>query len=123
MLHMPERERDVQDVVEQLLIGKGMEKGLVYDRESGRVKYSAKEVIPDFNLPQLFTAIEVKLAKDRSKMGSVIDEINADIVAYAKAYRALVFVVYDVSGCIRDRAELRRDIEAADGVRAIIVKH
>jgi hypothetical protein len=123
MLHKPEKERDVQDVVEQLLIGRGMEKGLDYDRESGRVRYSSKEVIPDFNLLQLFTAIEVKLVKESSKIGPVIDEINADIVAYGKAYRILVFVVYDVSGCIRDGAEFRRDIEAADGVRAIIVKH
>ena len=45
---MPESERDVQDVVEQLLIGRGYEKGIDYDREVGRVKVSSKEVIPDF---------------------------------------------------------------------------
>lgn len=123
MLHPPERERDVQDVVEQLLIGKGLEKGLDYDRESGRVKVSSKEVVPDFNLLQLATAIEVKLVKDGSRLGAVIDEVNADILAYSKAYKAVVFVVYDVAGGVRDDAEFRRDLEAVDGVRVIVVKH
>jgi len=123
VLYKPEKEKDVQDVVEQLLIGRGMEKGLDYDRESGRVRYSSKEVIPDFNLLQLGTAIEVKLVKDATKLGVIIDEINADIVAYGKAYGILVFVVYDVSGNIRDDAEFRRDLEAKDGVRALVIKH
>lgn len=51
LLRVPETERDVQDVVEQLLIGRGMQKGQDYDREVGRVKISAKEVIPDFIIP------------------------------------------------------------------------
>lgn len=84
-LHTPERETDVQDVVEQLLIGKGLEKGLDYDRESGRVKFSAKEVIPDFNLIQLSTSIEVKLLKSGSKVGPAIDQINADVLASVRS--------------------------------------
>lgn len=123
VLHKPEKERDVQDVVEQLLIGRGMGKGLDYDREPGRVKYSSKEVIPDFNLLQLGTAIEVKLVKETTKLGAIVDEINADVVAYGKAYSVLVFVVYDISGTIRDDAEFRRDLEATDGVRALVIKH
>lgn len=122
-LHMPERETDVQDVVEQLLIGKGMEKGLDYDRESGRVKFSAKEVIPDFNLLQLSTAVEVKLLKSGTKVGPVIDQINADVVAYGKDYDVQVYVVYDCGGVISDVSEFRRDIEAADGVRVLVIKH
>ena len=69
VLQKPEREKQVQDVVEQLLIGRGLEKGLHYDRETGRVKVSAKEVIPDFVLLQLATAIEVKLVKESSAWG------------------------------------------------------
>ena len=38
----PRREAQVQDVIEQLLIGRGLSKGLDYDRETGRVKVSAK---------------------------------------------------------------------------------
>ena len=45
---VPEKEVEVQNTIEQLLIGKGMEKGVDYDREVGRVKISIKEVVPDF---------------------------------------------------------------------------
>ncbi|HET7475935.1 MAG TPA: hypothetical protein VFJ97_07915 [Dermatophilaceae bacterium] len=123
VLSRPEREKDVQDVVEQLLIGRGMEKGLDYDRESGRVKVSVKEVIPDFVLPPLKTAIEVKIVKEGTTVGRMVDEINADIQAYQKAYDAIVFVVYDVAGALRDEAEFRRDLEATDGIRALLIKH
>lgn len=123
MLQRPDREKDVQDVVEQLLIGRGMEKGLHYDRESGRVKYSAKEVVPDFVLLELSTAIEVKLTKDSTRLGITIDEINADIQSYRKVYDVLVVVVYDIGGIIRDDAEFRRDLESTDGVRVLVIKH
>lgn len=123
MLQRPEREKEVQDVIEQLLIGRGMEKGLNYDRESGRVKVSAKEVIPDFNLPDLRTAIEVKLVKESTTVGNTIDELNADIQAYKTAYSDVVFVIYDVAGKIRDDSEFRRDLEAVEGVRVLVVKH
>lgn len=123
VLGRPEREKDVQDAVEQLLIGRGMEKGLHYDREVGRVKVSAKEVIPDFVLPPLKTAIEVKFLKEGATVGRIVDEINADIQAYRKAYDAVVFVVYDVAGVLRDEAEFRRDLEATEGVRVLVIKH
>jgi len=122
MLHKPERERDVQDAIEQLLIGRGLEKGIDYDREVGRVKVSSKEVIPDFILPPLDTAIEVKLLKEPAGVGKVIDEINADIQAYPLVYKAVVFIVYDL-GVLRDEVEFRRDLESADGIKVIVVKH
>src|SRR5206468_7084421 len=34
----PETEREIQDTIEQLLIGRGLTKGVDYDREVGRVK-------------------------------------------------------------------------------------
>lgn len=118
----PEREVDIQNAIEQLLIGRGMEKGIDYDRESGRVKVSIKEVIPDFNFPMLGLALEVKLAKTTAKSRVIVDEINADIQAYGKQYRSIFFVVYDL-GSIRDESEFKRDLEAADGVSVIVVKH
>src|SRR5262249_14285858 len=39
----PERELEIQNAIEQLLIGRGMQKGIDYDRETGRVKVSIKE--------------------------------------------------------------------------------
>ncbi len=119
----PEREKEVQDTLERLFIGRGLEKGIDYDREVGRVKVSAKEVIPDFVLPQLATAVEVKLMKDAGGIGRLIDEVNADIQAYGKQYAAVVFVVYDTCGGIRDEYEFRRDLEAVDGVKVLVLKH
>ncbi len=121
-LTQPDREKEVQDTIEGLLIGRGMEKGVDYDREVGRVKVSAKEVIPDFIFPPLETALEVKLLKNQATIGRVIDEINADILAYLQDYKATVFVVYDL-GAIRDELEFRRDLETTDGVKVVVVKH
>lgn len=122
VLHPPQKEEDVQDAVETLLIGRGLQKGVDYDREIGRVKVSAKEVIPDFILPKLSLAIEVKLVKTASRVGEVIDEINADIAAYSKRYRSLLFIVYDL-GHIRDEVEFKHDLEAPGNASVIIVKH
>ncbi len=113
---------DVQNAIEQLLIGRGMQRVLDYDRESGRVKVSIKEVIPDFNFPMLGLALEVKLAKTTAKSREIVDEINADIQAYGKWYRSILFVVDDL-GSIRDESEFKRDLEATNGVSVIVVKH
>ena len=122
VLQIPGREKDIQDTIELLLIGRGLEKGTDYDREVGRVKISSKETIPDFILAPLKLALEVKLLKDAPAVARVVDEINADILGYGKAYESMVFVVYDL-GNIRDELEFRRDLEAATGVRVVVVKH
>jgi len=117
---VPEREFEVQDAIESLLVGRGMAKGLDYDRETGRVKVSVKESVPDFIFPQLSHALEVKLSK--SKPANLVDEINADIRSYSTRYSSLLFVVYDL-GTIRDDAEFRSGLETAGKVAVIIVKH
>lgn len=118
----PESEREVQDAVEQLLIGRGLQKGQEYDREVGRVKVSSKEAVPDFILHRLSLAIELKLTKSTGRIREVVDEINADIAAYSKRYRSLLFIVYDL-GYIRDEIEFRHDLEVAGNVAVIVVKH
>ena len=118
----PEREREVQDAVEQLLIGRGLQKGDDYDREVGRVKISAKEAVPDLILMKLGLAIELKLVTRPARVKEIVDEINADIAAYSKQYRSLLFIVYDI-GHIRDEHELRDDLERSENVSVIVVKH
>ena len=49
----PEKEVEVQNGVEALIVGRGMAKGTDYDRETGRVKASGKESVPDFIFPRL----------------------------------------------------------------------
>ena len=117
----PTSEKEVQNAVEQLLIGRGLQKGQDYDREVGRVKVSAKEVIPDFVLPPISTAIEVKIIKDASRVKTVIDEINADIGAYSSKYERIIFLVYDL-GFIRDEVEFRQGLESPGNVALVIVK-
>ena len=52
----------------------------------------------------------------------MIEEINADITAYSKEYKNILFIIYDV-GIIRDETEIKRDIENVEGVNVIIIKH
>jgi len=122
VLKNPVREKDIQDVVEQLLIGRGLNKGIDYDREVGRVKVSAKEVVPDFILPKIGLALEIKLLKETSKRSALIDEINADIQAYSKRYAYLAFLVYDI-GAIRDEIEFKQGLDNQRNVFVLIVKH
>ena len=119
----PKHEKEIQNVVEQLLIGRGMNRGADYDREVGRVKVSIKEVVPDFIVPRLSLAIEIKLSKDKAKSKEIVDEINADIQAYGKKYSALIFIVYDL-GSIQDESAFKQDLERSDGlIHVLVVKH
>lgn len=118
----PEHEREVQNAIEQMLIGRGLTKGIDYDRETGRVKVSIKESVPDFIFPRLGLALEVKLSKDTAKAKSIVDEINADIRAYSTKYPRLLFLVYDL-GSIRDENEFKLGIEDAQNIDLVIVKH
>ncbi len=117
-----QQEGEVQNAIETLFVGRGMVKGLDYDRETGRVKTSGKESIPDFVLSNLQLCLEVKLAKSAERIKPLIDEINADIRAFGTRYDRQLYVVYDV-GTIRDAEEFKRDLESAPGVTVIIVKH
>jgi REase_DpnII-MboI len=119
---VPKREREIQDTVEQIMIGRGLSKGIDYDRESGRVKVSAKEAVPDFILIKYNLALEVKLLKDPSRRSELIDEINADIRAYSTKHQYLLFLIYDM-GAIRDEAEFKLDLEDATNIFVEVVKH
>ena len=122
MLRQPEKELDVQDALEAMLVGRGLVKGIDYDRETGRVKVSVKESIPDFVFLKLNLALEVKLSKDKARLREIVDEINSDIRTYGQKYGSLLILVYDL-GTIRDEAEFKCGLEAADKVSVIVVKH
>ena len=118
----PDKEKEIQDVIAILLHGKGLKKGIDYDREIGRIKFSAKESVPDFVIKQGNLAVEVKLLKENSQKSKVIDEITADITIYSKNYDNILIVVYDVGGVIRDENEFLQDI-AGPNVHVIVIKH
>lgn len=119
---LPKNEKSVQDSIEKLLIGKGFSKGVDYDRETGRVKVSIKEVIPDFIFPKISLALEVKFCKDTTKSKAIVDEINADIKSYSKDYTNLLFLIYDV-GSIRDEDEFKNDLDNSSNIQVLVVKH
>lgn len=119
---IPRNEKEIQDKIEILLIGKGYSKGIDYDRETGRVKISIKEVIPDFIFPKLGLALEIKFTKDKTKTKAIVDEINADIRSYGKQYLNILFLIYDF-GTIRDESEFKNDIENKNNIHVIIIKH
>jgi hypothetical protein len=119
---IPEREVEIQNCIETLLIGRGMAKGISYDRETGRVKTSGKECIPDFIFSDLKLCLEVKLVATSERLKETVDEMNADIRMYSKKYDRQLYVVYD-RGVIRDTAEFKHDLETATGVTVLIVKH
>ena len=118
----PQDEAEVQDTIEKLLVGRGMAKGIDYDRETGRVKHSGKESIPDFIFRPSSTALEVKFTKSKQSRSRIVDEMNADIAAYGKVYEHVIVLVYDI-GSISDVEEFKRDIESVEDVRVLVVKH
>ena len=118
----PESEKEVQNTIEKILIGRGMQRGVDYDRETGRIKHSGKESIPDFVFRPLSVALEVKFSKNPSNVGRIVDEINADVLAYKKGYEHIIFVVYD-NGTIDDVDEFRYDIEISGNTRVLVIKN
>jgi len=114
----PNREKDIQDSFENLLIGADIE----YSRETDSIEYSSKTYIPDFSLRRLDLAIEIKLCNrvDREKV--IIAEINDDILAYKQNYGNVLFVIYDI-GFIRDVERFVSSLEETDGILVKVVKH
>lgn len=117
----PKKEIEVQNAIESLLLGRGLARGVDYDRESGEFEFSGKEYIPDFILPKMSLCIEVKLLREGRK-SKIIEEISADITAYKKVYQRQLYVIYDL-GVIQNELEFKRDIEMAEGVKVIVIKH
>jgi len=99
-----------------------MAKGTDFDRETGRVKTSGKESVPDFVLPNLGLCMEVKLSTSAGRLREIVDEVNADIRAYATKYDRQLYVIYDL-GTIQDEDEFKLGLEDAPGVSVIVVKH
>lgn len=114
----PEKERDVQDAFENLLIGAD----IPYSRESDSIEYSSKTYIPDFSLPKINLSIELKLCNRNGREKEIIADTNDDILAYQTKYSNLLFVVYDL-GFIRDEERFRKSFEEHENVTIKVVKH
>jgi hypothetical protein len=122
VIGIPKNEIDIQNAVEILLIGRGLAKGTQYDREAGPVKVSLKKAVPDFVIYRLNMALEVKFSRDKASSKRIVDEINADIRAYSKKYARQLYIVYDM-GSISNEDEFKNDLDNAEDVSVIVVKH
>jgi hypothetical protein len=115
----PVNEKEVQEIVEIMLISKGY----VFQREKVRINYSSKEFIPDFTFEDLDAVLEVKLCKTDKKEKDIVDEINADIPAYLSRYGNVTFLVYDLE-IIRDVDLFVNDIEKNNPrIKVLIIQH
>jgi hypothetical protein len=114
----PQKEREVQDAFEDLLVGADIE----YSREKVSIEYSSKSYIPDFTVQKADLAIDIKLATAQAHEKSLIAEINDDIVAYRTKYGNLFFIVYDC-GIIRDIDRFISSFEVTGTVYVRVVKH
>lgn len=113
----PKNEKEVQDGFENLLVGAD----IPYSREADRIEYSSKTYVPDFTLPQIDLAIDVKLCAAPGREKEIIAEINDDILAYRTKYGNLLFIVYDV-GQIRDVDRFVTAFERHENVIVRVVK-
>ena len=59
--------------------------------------------------------------KNSKREKEIIDEVNADILAYQTKYERVIFIIYDL-GFIRDVAQFSADIEKNPNVYAIVKK-
>ena len=113
----PEKEKEIQDALENLFIGADLDKE--FTREKEHISYSSKSYIPDFVFGKIKTIVETKLCTSTTKEKEIISEINDDIIAYKTKYANLIFVIYDL-GIIRDQDQFRNSLEEND--EHIIVK-
>lgn len=114
----PQREKDIQDAFENILIGADVE----YSRESDSIEYSSKTYVPDFTFPRLDLAIDLKLCHRPDREKEIIAEINDDVLAYQTKYGNVVFIVYDL-GHMRDTDRFRSAFENHQGILVRVVKH
>jgi len=114
----PTREREIQDALENLLIGAD----IGYSRETDSIEYSSKTYTPDFTFQRLNLALEVKLCNRAEREKEIIAEMNDDILAYKTKYGNLLFGIYDL-GFIRDTDRFADTFEASEGVVIRVVKH
>ncbi len=113
---VPQKERDVQDAFETLLVGADVD----YSREKDTIEYSSKNYIPDFTMAKIDLAVDIKLCK-KEREKEIISEINDDIMAYKTKYGNVLFVVYDL-GIIRDEERFIASFEDHPDVIVRVVK-
>ncbi len=90
----PNSESEVQNVTFALL----RQIDSSAEREYRGVRLAGKDFTIDFSLFKNRVGVEVKLIKEKTRLGQIIDEVNANIPAYIKQFARVIFVIYDACG-------------------------
>jgi hypothetical protein len=114
----PKSEKEVQKEVETILNALG----LSFNREQDSAPVGPRAFKPDFVLPDLDLAVEVKLASPSHGESVVQEELTSDIAAYRTRWRHVAFIIYDL-GVIADPDRLRRENMRLFGVTVLVIKH
>lgn len=119
----PAREADVQRAIDiaQTAARHNLE------REHPTVSFGLIGTRPDFSRdgiddggPDLF--IEVKLVRSKAQLGTVTDEMLADIPKYAKGTRSALFIVYDAAGVIPHDEQFATPFEGLGPARVRVLR-
>ena len=116
----PKRESEINDSLENLFIGAGLDGS--FSREKESIPYSNKKYIPDFVFDGIGAVVETKFVDREGKDKEIVGQINDDIVAYKSRYPNLIFVVYDM-GLIRNVDMFKNSIENQESVIVKVIKH
>lgn len=116
----PKRESEINDSLENLFIGAGLDGN--FSREKESIPYSNKKYIPDFVFDSIGAVVETKFVDREGKDKEIVGQINDDIVAYKSRYPNLIFVVYDM-GIIRNVDMFKNSIENQESVIVKVIKH
>ena len=116
----PVSERDVQEIL-WIMLRAQFER---VDREDVLPRFGAKSYRPDFGLPDLALLIEAKFVGTKTDVGSIQEELLADVPGYlpdSNRYNSMVAFVYDHAHKLRDSRKFVEDIRTVEGVVDVIV--
>jgi hypothetical protein len=118
----PSNEREVQDIL-WIMLRSQYDR---VDREDTLPRFGAKTYKPDFGIPDLQTLIEVKFVGEKTDVGSIQEDILADVPGYLSEasrprFTGIVELVYDYAHKLRDPRKFIEDLSKVDGILDVIV--
>ncbi len=94
------------------------------EREKTLDKFAGKESKIDFAMIKNQVGVEVKVIREKSQYGGIVDQINADLAVYPQSLARVIFVVYDACGAISDTSKFSAELKGGrTNVQVLAVKH
>lgn len=115
-----DNERSVQDII-WIMLRSHFDR---LDREETLQRFGIKNYRPDFGVPDLGAAIEVKYIGQGTSIPKMQEEILADIPGYINdntLYSTIVVFIYDSIHRFRDPHNLISDLRKIDGIFDVVV--